>query len=305
MKLPIERQVAVGCALMLLILGVVGTIAYRSTVQLTAIIESAKRAHEVSTKLALLLFLLADVDNGQQKFAVTGEPRSLEPFRDGIAGSESVLQDLRRSIDDPEQRRRLDALVPLVAEKLEYARQVVERRRSRGFEAARKLMATGRGRQIEDRIDHVVGEMTVVDAAIVRQRDDKARTTAQFTVAAVILGAGVALLLATGCLCSVQYNLLKRRQAERMLGYRARPNPILLGIQLPGMSGYAVLRALRSNPAIRSVPVIAVTSYAMAGDREQAMASGCDGNLENPINPDTFVAEIEGFVGPAVSEGAR
>jgi len=71
------------------------------------------------------------------------------------------------------------------------------------------------------------------------------------------------------------------------------PGLILLDIQLPTMDGYAVARALREIESLRGTPIIAVTSYAMVGDREKALAAGCTGYLEKPINPDTFVAEIE------------
>lgn len=72
-----------------------------------------------------------------------------------------------------------------------------------------------------------------------------------------------------------------------------RPDIILLDIQLPQMDGYAVARALRQNPGLRDIPIVAVTSYAMPGDREKALAAGCTGYLEKPINPDTFVDDIE------------
>jgi len=71
------------------------------------------------------------------------------------------------------------------------------------------------------------------------------------------------------------------------------PALVLLDIQLPLMDGYAVARALRTNEALRSTPIVAVTSYAMPGDREKALAAGCTGYIEKPINPDTFVAEVE------------
>ncbi|MBN1534834.1 MAG: response regulator [Spirochaetes bacterium] len=73
---------------------------------------------------------------------------------------------------------------------------------------------------------------------------------------------------------------------------------VLLDIQLPGMDGYAVAAALRGNPETGDVPIIAVTSYAMVGDREKALASGCNGYIEKPINPETFVSEIERFIAP-------
>ena len=77
---------------------------------------------------------------------------------------------------------------------------------------------------------------------------------------------------------------------------RLQPDLILLDIQLPQMDGYAVARALRRNPALRDVPVVAVTSYAMVGDRERTLAAGCNGYIEKPINPDTFLTEIDKYL---------
>lgn len=70
------------------------------------------------------------------------------------------------------------------------------------------------------------------------------------------------------------------------------PDVILLDIQLPGMDGYAVARALRAIPALAATPIVAVTSYAMVGDREKALEAGCSGYLEKPIEPATFANEI-------------
>jgi CheY-like chemotaxis protein len=67
---------------------------------------------------------------------------------------------------------------------------------------------------------------------------------------------------------------------------------ILLDIQLPGMDGYEVARTLRIAPSTQNIPIIAVTSYAMVGDRESILEAGCDGYLEKPIDPETFVTDI-------------
>ena len=71
------------------------------------------------------------------------------------------------------------------------------------------------------------------------------------------------------------------------------PALILLDIQLPSMDGYAVARALRGHETLRQVPIVAVTSYAMPGDHEKALASGCTGYIEKPIDPNTFVVQME------------
>jgi len=76
------------------------------------------------------------------------------------------------------------------------------------------------------------------------------------------------------------------------LAGQIQPDLIVLDIQLPEMDGYTVARALRQNPSLKNVPIVAVTSYAMVGDREKALAAGCTGYIEKPINPETFVASI-------------
>jgi two-component system, cell cycle response regulator DivK len=80
------------------------------------------------------------------------------------------------------------------------------------------------------------------------------------------------------------------------LATKVRPDLILLDIQLPGMDGYAVARALKGDPGLKSIPIVAVTSYAMVGDRERVLATGAEGYIEKPINPDTFVEEVESFL---------
>jgi two-component system, cell cycle response regulator DivK len=80
------------------------------------------------------------------------------------------------------------------------------------------------------------------------------------------------------------------------LAARVRPDLILLDIQLPGMDGHAVAGALKKDPALLHIPIIAVTSYAMVGDREKCLAAGAEGYIEKPINPETFVAEVERFL---------
>jgi len=88
------------------------------------------------------------------------------------------------------------------------------------------------------------------------------------------------------------------------LARRNAPLLILLDVQLPIMDGYSVARALRSNAALRDTPIIAVTSYAMTGDREKALESGCTGYIEKPIDPDTFVAEMERWLPRAQGEAS-
>jgi CheY-like chemotaxis protein len=71
-----------------------------------------------------------------------------------------------------------------------------------------------------------------------------------------------------------------------------RPDLIVLDIQLPEMDGYQVMQALRENPALAGIAIVAVTSYAMPGDRDRILRTGCTAYLEKPIDPDSFVATV-------------
>ena len=75
-----------------------------------------------------------------------------------------------------------------------------------------------------------------------------------------------------------------------------KPDVILLDIQLPQMDGYQVAAELRKYDELKKLPVIAVTSYAMPGDKEKAIESGATGYIEKPINPDTFISQMEFFL---------
>lgn len=81
------------------------------------------------------------------------------------------------------------------------------------------------------------------------------------------------------------------------LARQCAPVLILLDIQLPRMDGYEVARALKADPALAAIPIVAVTSYAMPGDREAALAAGCQGYVEKPIDPDRFADAVEAHLG--------
>ncbi len=76
-----------------------------------------------------------------------------------------------------------------------------------------------------------------------------------------------------------------------------KPDFVILDIQLPDIDGMEVLRRLRATEKTDSIPVIAVTSFAMAGDRERLLSAGCDEYIEKPIDPQRFVSQIRRVIG--------
>ncbi len=81
------------------------------------------------------------------------------------------------------------------------------------------------------------------------------------------------------------------------MALKQRPDFIILDIQLPDINGMEVLRRIRASEIGDSIPVIAVTSFAMAGDRERLLAAGCDEYIEKPIDPQRVISQIRRVIG--------
>jgi CheY-like chemotaxis protein len=80
------------------------------------------------------------------------------------------------------------------------------------------------------------------------------------------------------------------------LAIKEKPDMILMDIQLPDIDGLEATRRIRESKADGKVPIVAITSYAMAGDKEKALVAGCNGYIEKPINLNTFIGEIEKYL---------
>ena len=94
------------------------------------------------------------------------------------------------------------------------------------------------------------------------------------------------------------YELTEAENGEEAItaAGKQRPDLILMDIQLAIMDGYEATRLIRTNPDLRSVPIIAVTSYALAGDEDKALAAGCDGYVTKPYSPRDLLAKVRTYL---------
>jgi two-component system cell cycle response regulator DivK len=99
-------------------------------------------------------------------------------------------------------------------------------------------------------------------------------------------------------LTSAGYEMIEAVTGEEgvTLAERERPNLILMDIQLPGLDGYEATRRIKANPALRSIPIIAVTSYALSGDDVKAREAGCDAYVTKPFSPRVLLAKIREYL---------
>ena len=88
-------------------------------------------------------------------------------------------------------------------------------------------------------------------------------------------------------------------EAGLEIAQRERPDLVLCDIQLPAMDGFEVMRRLKADPVLGRLPIVAVTALAMVGDKERMLSAGFDGYIGKPIEPATFVGQVERFVRPA------
>jgi two-component system cell cycle response regulator DivK len=94
------------------------------------------------------------------------------------------------------------------------------------------------------------------------------------------------------------YEIIQAETGEKgvELAIKEKPDLVLMDIQLPGIDGMETTKRIRASGADGNIPIIALTSYAMTGDKEKALKAGCTGYIEKPINPDTVLNEIEKYL---------
>ena len=94
------------------------------------------------------------------------------------------------------------------------------------------------------------------------------------------------------------FDLVEAENGEQALAAVAnrRPDLILMDIQLPILDGYETTRRIRANPEMKNIPIIAVTSYALAGDDAKALAVGCNAYVTKPFSPRALLAKVREYL---------
>ena len=95
------------------------------------------------------------------------------------------------------------------------------------------------------------------------------------------------------------YDVIEAVDGEQAIASAAahRPDLILMDIQLPVLDGHEATRRIKADPALKAIPIIVVTSYALSGDEEKARAAGADGYVTKPYSPRQLLAKIREFLG--------
>jgi two-component system, cell cycle response regulator DivK len=99
-------------------------------------------------------------------------------------------------------------------------------------------------------------------------------------------------------LTAAGYELLEATDGEEgiAMAVQHRPDLILMDIQLPHVDGYEATRQIKDDPALKDIPIIAVTSYALSGDEEKTRAAGCDGYIAKPFSPRQLLGKVRELI---------
>ena len=99
-------------------------------------------------------------------------------------------------------------------------------------------------------------------------------------------------------LSATDYQITEAENGEEALAAVAkqRPDLILMDIQMPILDGYEATQRIKADPALRAIPIIATTSYALSGDEQKARAAGCDDYVPKPYSPRQLLAKIRQYL---------
>ncbi len=214
----LEQKVGAGFGLALLIMLAVGIASYLTIgVQVKTAAQVVRTQHSIA-HLVELGAQVNDIETGARGFVITFQESYLEPYDRGIDRINNTIRGLRDLMaEDPHMTRRLVDLRSLVDERIALAQRVVEARRNQGFDAAVRLIQTGRGRQIMDEIDRRIGEMQGDEENQLQQSEIAAQKSARRTFSTLVIGSALCVFILSIAGVILFRDMAQKRQAEHAL----------------------------------------------------------------------------------------
>ena len=196
MKMTVGKKISAGFCLAIIALAAIGGTAYQSTRQLVETAGWVAHTEDVLRSLEEIISSLKDVETGQRGYVITGEDSFLEPNRDGLGRVESEVRNVRvLTKDNDKQQRRLDALEPLIAQRLAFSKEVVEARKGGTFDTAQKMIVSGKGKQLMDELRKMVTVMENEESGLLKKRQTDADDAVVRTKNVIVFGGIAAALL--------------------------------------------------------------------------------------------------------------
>lgn len=197
------RKLTAGYGLAALTLLIVAVVSYRTTLALVENSDAVTHSYNVRAAFNALLSTAKDAETGQRGYVLIGDESYLEPYQSAQASINATLDELQRLTDgNPAQQSKLSAIRTALAAKLAELKKTIDLRRSAGFDAALKVVATNEGKALMDQIRAIVADVDRQETDQLRQRTAEAEVSAHWTLAIILWGglAGVVAIVAIGWL---------------------------------------------------------------------------------------------------------
>jgi CHASE3 domain sensor protein len=194
---------------------VLSVVASRSIASLVDSADRVAHTHQVLAKLGVVLSLMDEAETSTRGYVITGADRFLEPYHVALAKVRPEAKALRELIaDNADQRRRSEILESLIDRKLAICEERVSVRKEKGFEVARQMVLTDRGRQIMDEIRGVIREMEEEENSSLKQRTEVAERNARLSTWIIAGGDVLSLVFMVFALMIINIDISLQRQSE-------------------------------------------------------------------------------------------
>ena len=198
MKITVGKKIGAGFLLAVAAIAIIGVTAYRSTLKLVETASWVAHTEDVLKNLEAAIGAFKDIETGRRGYVITGEEPFLEPYHAGLARVDGLMGKLRTlTHDNDRQQRRLTAIEPLIEETRRFSKETIDARKTGGFEAAQKVVATGKGKQLMDDLRKRVAEMEDEENDLMKKRLPEADTAVVWAKNVIIFGGVAAAVLLT------------------------------------------------------------------------------------------------------------
>ena len=213
-----ERKVRAGFVVALAALVLIGGMSYFSLVKLHADRVWVEHTQQTIAALRLEPAMVAEAEAAVRGYVITGQEAFLDPYRRALSSVHADLGNLRSlTAGNPVQQGRLDALEPLIAERISLLQQTVTLRREPGFAAAQQHIASGRGERLHDRIREILSEMEASEQSLLQERIARAHHAGRVARAVIITGITLAFVFVAVALFVISGDFAGSRQAQAAL----------------------------------------------------------------------------------------
>ncbi len=216
--ISLAQKINAAFALALVFVATIGVASYFSARQVRQNVSEVDRTNAVLQGLGMMLSDLQDVETGTRGYVITGNPAYLEPYTAGAAAAPLELSSLRElTAGDRSQQDRLDALQPLVTQRIDLASGTIALRRDGGFEAARAHVETGEGKAVMDEIRALIDQMDSYQTGLLNRGNANAKAVSTRAEYVVVVGGLLAVAVVAFALVSIKLQMRRRRRAVEEL----------------------------------------------------------------------------------------